>query len=50
MKKVLISDEVSERIISMVQFDATGLERDVCEYPYAMILGERFYYNRFVFL
>lgn len=50
MKKVLISDEITQKTISLDKFqNHSGL--DGSEYPYVYLEnGKKFYFNRFVFL
>lgn len=49
--KVLISDEITEKIISSSKFYIHKGHDETCDYPFiALENGERFYFNRFVFL
>ena len=49
--KVLISDEITEKIISSSKFYIHRGSDETCDYPFVTFAdGERFYFNRFVFL
>lgn len=49
--KVLISDEITEKIISSSKFYIHKGHDETCDYPFITFAdGERFYFNRFVFL
>lgn len=48
--KILISDEINEKIVSSKVWNSRRPD-ETCDYPYVTLEnGERFYYNRFVFL
>lgn len=48
--KVLISDEITEKVISYSIF-LWGRRTEDCEYPFVKLEdGSRFYYNRYLFL
>lgn len=48
--KVLISDEITEKVISQEVF-LNRWRDEGCDYPVVKLEdGERFYFNRFVFL
>lgn len=49
-ERVLLSDEITEKVIDYSRF-LWGRRSEDCEYPYVTLEnGQRFYYNRFVFL
>lgn len=49
--KVLISDEINEKVISRSRFYIHKGYDETCDYPFITLAdGERFYFNRFVFL
>ena len=51
MSKVLISDEITQKTISLDKFQNHSGIDDSVEYPYVYLTnGKKFYFNRFVFL
>lgn len=49
-EKILISDEINEKEITWLQWNLRCSD-ETCDYPYVKLEnGERFYFNRFVFL
>lgn len=48
-EKVLLSDEITEKVIRYSRF-LWGRRSEDCEYPFVQLEdGSRFYYNRFLF-
>lgn len=51
MKKVMISDEITQKTISLEKFQNHSGIDEVVDYPYVYLEnGKKFYFNRFLFL